>query len=89
MIHTLGTNSWRMIYDELPIPIDRYELLQYVSGTLNWITVYKDGNNNRCVVSFDLVNELYRKIVEPNYGAEDVKKVDFGCFEGLFVYHCA
>ncbi|KEH34028.1 F-box/kelch-repeat protein At3g06240 [Medicago truncatula] len=75
MVHTLGTNSWRMINGELPLPDNRYESLKFVSGALHWIA-YRD--NNHSVVSFNLGIESYGKFLPPNYGGEDVHNVILG-----------
>ncbi|XP_058775576.1 F-box/kelch-repeat protein At3g23880-like [Vicia villosa] len=61
MVHTLGTNSWRMIAGEFPIP--RIRSLKFVSGKLNWIA-------SKFVVSFDLGNESY--FLPPKLGGEVV-----------------
>jgi len=43
-----------------------------VSAALN-LTYKKDYNHG--VVSFDLVSESYKRLLQPNYGAKDVYKV--------------
>jgi F-box interacting protein len=73
MVHTLGTNSWRMIDGDFPVSSGLS--LKYVSDTLNWLE-YID--NVYYLVSFDLVNESYRKFSPPNYGVEDVDDVILG-----------
>ena len=81
MIYTLGTNSWRMIHGELPLPYDCCELLIFVSGAINWIALFSKNdstNNDLCVVSFDLVNESHRNFLQPNYGGEYDKDVSLG-----------
>ncbi|XP_058767133.1 F-box/kelch-repeat protein At3g23880-like [Vicia villosa] len=60
-LYTLKADSWRTIQ---PFPSDFGTLLtyprgRYVSGTVNWMTC------QRSIVSFDLVNESYRKILPP------------------------
>jgi F-box interacting protein len=75
MVHTLGSNYWRMVHGELPLP-RVCESLIFVSGALNWIA-YKDDNNHS-VISFDLVTELYRRLLQPNYGGEYVQVVNLG-----------
>jgi F-box interacting protein len=74
-VYTLGTNSWRMIEGNFPVPKDGLRKLTYVSGTLNWY-VYTD--DDLCVVSFDLVNESHRKLLPPNFGGEDRYHVVLG-----------
>jgi len=77
MVYTLGTNSWRMIQGDLPLPHRfRCESLVFVSGALNWIA-YED-NDNHSVVSFGLVIESYRRLLLPNYGGENVSYVMLG-----------
>jgi len=61
-VHTLGTNSWRMVQGDFPVPMG--SSLKFVSGTLKWISCNDDYNE---VVSFDLANESYRKFLQPNY----------------------
>ncbi|RHN67362.1 putative F-box domain-containing protein [Medicago truncatula] len=78
MVHTLGTNSWRTIQWELPLPCS-CESLIYVSGALNWLC--KD-NRNHSVVFFDLVIESYRRLLLPNYGGEYLDKVNLGVSRG-------
>jgi F-box interacting protein len=75
MIHTLGTNSWRKIRGELPLPDGIDESLKFVSGALNWIPS-RDNTHN--IVSFELVNESYTTLLQPNYGGEHVDDVKLG-----------
>ena len=72
-VNTVGTDSWRMIHGELPLSNGRYELMKFVSGALNWIAYRFDGDNS--VISFDLVNESCRELLQPNYGGESVPDV--------------
>jgi len=74
-VHTLGICSWRMIEGNFPVPKDGLLKLNFVSGTLNWF-VYTD--DDYCVVSFDLANESYRKVLPPNFGGEDVYNAILG-----------
>jgi F-box interacting protein len=74
MVYTLGTDSWRLINGEFPLPYD-YDL-KFMRGALNWIPYEK--NYTHSVVSFDLVTESYKRLLQPNYGAEDVYKVILG-----------
>jgi F-box interacting protein len=73
-VHTLGTNVWRSIptypFGGVPVPCMRSG--KFVSGTINWL-VSKEiyGKSPRFIVSFDLVNESYQKIL-PRIGGEDM-----------------
>ncbi|KEH26232.1 putative F-box domain-containing protein [Medicago truncatula] len=67
MIHTLGTDTWRLINGDFPLPV--YDL-KFVSGALNWIPYLK--NYIHSLASFDLVTESYKRLLQPNYGAEFV-----------------
>jgi F-box interacting protein len=73
MVDTLGTNSWRLIKGEFPHPNEHYKSLKFVSGAINWIPYKKDYTHS--VVSFDLVTESYKTLLQPNYGVEDMDKV--------------
>ncbi|XP_013452344.3 F-box/kelch-repeat protein At3g23880 [Medicago truncatula] len=72
-VNTVGTDSWRMINGQLPLSNGRFELLKFVSGALNWISYRDDGNNS--VISFDLVNESSRELLQPDYGGESMPDV--------------
>lgn len=88
MVYTLGTNSWRMIHGDVPLPRPfDCESLVFVSGALNWIA-YED-NDNHSVVSFDLVIESYRRLLPPNYGGENVCHVMLGVLRDClcFIVH--
>ncbi|KAL5068415.1 hypothetical protein RYX36_019302 [Vicia faba] len=66
-VHTLGTDSWRMIPGDFPAPLTRW--LKLASGTLNWFAsdfAYDDYT----IISFYLVNESYRNILPPKHGGE-------------------
>ncbi|XP_058787910.1 F-box/kelch-repeat protein At3g23880-like [Vicia villosa] len=70
-VYTLKTDSWRTIqpfpsdFGTLPdYPQGRYG--KYVSSTVNWMTC------QRWIVSFDLVNESYRKILPPRQQREPI-----------------
>jgi len=76
MVHTLGTNTWRLINGVFPFPNGYQKSLIFVSGALNWMPYKQDYT--RSVVSFDLVTESYKRILQPNYGVEDVYKVILG-----------
>jgi F-box interacting protein len=80
-VHTVGTNSWRMIKGDLNfhVPIDGSHELKFVSGALNWL-VYTDGYCR--VFSVDLVNESPRKLLPPNFGGKDVYHVILGVLRG-------
>ncbi|XP_058756081.1 F-box/kelch-repeat protein At3g23880-like isoform X2 [Vicia villosa] len=67
-VHTLGTNSWRMIPGDFPVPTRRS--LKLASGTLNWFSF-----DDYRIVSFDLVNESCRKLLPPTYYGEVVYSV--------------
>ena len=71
-VHTLGTNSWKSIqvFPFVVVPIQKSG--QCVSGTINWLAS-KDTNKSQCfILSFDLGNESYQKVLFPN----DIGKVD-------------
>ena len=44
-----------------------------MSGALNWIAYRANGDNS--VISFDLVNESSRELLQPDYGGESVPDV--------------
>jgi F-box interacting protein len=66
-VHTLGTNIWRNIqgYPFGGVPV--WGPGKFVSGTINWLV----SGSPRFIVSFDLVNESYQKIL-PRIGGEDM-----------------
>ncbi|XP_045822964.1 F-box/kelch-repeat protein At3g23880-like [Trifolium pratense] len=75
-VHTLGTNLWRNI-QKLKFPFVIKPLRRsgiYVSGTINWLVkdhlLLRDcpRKNHYFVVSLDLRNESYKKILLPYYG---------------------
>jgi len=72
-VHTLGTNIWRNV-QEYPLGGVPVELLgKFVSGTINWL--FSEELFQACprfIVSFDLMNESYQKILPPNFGGVDV-----------------
>ncbi|XP_045826273.1 F-box/kelch-repeat protein At3g23880-like [Trifolium pratense] len=73
-VHTLGTDIWRSIqqypFDGVPDRSPRSG--KFVSGTINWLVSNERffGKPN-FIVSFDLVNESYQKIL-PHIGGEDM-----------------
>ncbi|XP_058784934.1 putative F-box protein At3g16210 [Vicia villosa] len=67
-VHVLGTNSWRMIQRDIPVPA--IESLCFVSDMFNWLD---DTDYN--IISFDLNNESYNKFMLPNYGDENIASV--------------
>ncbi|GAU28237.1 hypothetical protein TSUD_118440 [Trifolium subterraneum] len=71
-VHTLGTNIWRTIptypFGGVPFPKPG----KFVSGTINWlVSKEKFWMSPHFIVSFDLVNETYQKII-PRIGGEDM-----------------
>jgi hypothetical protein len=62
-VHTLGTNSWKII-PMLPFPVVPVQKSgQCVSGTINWLAS-KDTKRNQCfILSLDLGNESYQKVL--------------------------
>ncbi|KEH26230.1 F-box protein interaction domain protein [Medicago truncatula] len=87
MVHTLGTSSWRLINVEFPLPNAHYRSLQFASGALHWIPYRKDYTHS--VDSFDLVTESYKRLLQPNYGVEDVYKVILGVSRNcLCIFAC-
>lgn len=65
IIHTLGTDSWRMIEYFPSSP--SCDAGQLVSGTLNWFSV-----DSRIIISFDLVKECCQELCLPDYGGGGV-----------------
>ncbi|XP_057447492.1 F-box/kelch-repeat protein At3g23880-like [Lotus japonicus] len=67
-VHTLGTNCWRRIQG-LPscFPV---ESGKFVSGRLNWLATDNDWcAYTKSIISLDLGNECYQKILQPDdYG---------------------
>ncbi|KEH27531.1 transmembrane protein, putative [Medicago truncatula] len=68
MVHTLGTDSWRLIQD-FPSLITGTTYLKsgkFVSGTINWLVCRGDWS----IVSLDLRTVSYQQILPPDYGEE-------------------
>jgi F-box interacting protein len=75
-VHTLGTGIWRSIqeypFGGVPVPVMERSG-KFVSGTINWL--FSKESFCKCprfIVSFDLANESYQKILPPNFGGVDV-----------------
>jgi F-box interacting protein len=84
-VHTLGTNSWRLI-DGFPYGGScnfYYGPGKSVSGTINWLVSIIGSKNLPHILSLDLGTESYQEILQPDYGDEGVKKVNFLAFEIL------
>jgi F-box interacting protein len=63
-VHTLGTDSWRMIHD-FPYFSPLCGSGIFVSGNVNWLAL--DGVTSSCVlVSLDLKKESYQKFFLPS-----------------------
>ncbi|XP_058756062.1 F-box/kelch-repeat protein At3g23880-like [Vicia villosa] len=60
-VHDLGTNSWRMVQDDVLV----HGTLTFVKDTLHW---FEDIDYN--IVFFNFVNDSYQKFTHPNYGLE-------------------
>jgi len=74
-VHTLGTNSWRLIDDEFPCFGDlSIGSGKFVSGTINWLVFICDSTL-WSIVSLDLGTESYQEILQPDYGKETVERV--------------
>jgi len=76
-IHTLSTNSWRLI-DDFPYRASQFPLRssgRFVSGKLNWLIYPHDSMTVRPIVSLDLGTKSYQVILQPDYG-EGVEMVD-------------
>jgi hypothetical protein len=60
-----------------------------VSCTINWLVNHLDKKNQYFIVSFDLGNESYQKILLPDYGeVDDIYKLSLRvkCIKGLLVH---
>jgi F-box interacting protein len=78
-VHTMGTNCWRKI-QEFPFGVPVGESGKFVGGTVNWL-VCENGirlNSSLSIVSLDLGNESYQKILQPDYGDESVFSLTLG-----------
>ncbi|KAK2385765.1 F-box/kelch-repeat protein [Trifolium repens] len=78
-VHTMGTNCWRKI-QEFPFGVPDGESGKFVGGTVNWL-VCENGirlNSSLSIVSLDLGNESYQKILLPDYGDESVFSLTLG-----------
>jgi F-box interacting protein len=62
-VHVLGTDNWRKIQD-FPYSCPR-QMGIFVSGTVNWLTTEVESSSH-VIVSFDLKNESYQKLPQPN-----------------------
>jgi F-box interacting protein len=70
-VHTLGANSWKRIpmFPFVAVPIQKSG--QCVSGTINWL-VSKDTKKSQCfILSLDMRNDSYQKVLLPNDGKVD------------------
>jgi len=73
-VHTLGTNSWRLI-DEFPFGSSGDFSIgpgKFVSGAINWL-VFNSNSTSFSIVSLDLGTESYQEILKPDYGQQGVK----------------
>jgi F-box interacting protein len=75
-VHTLGSGIWRSIqevpFGGFPVPL-MWRSGKFVSGTINWLfTKELFQVSSWFIVSFDLANESYQKILPPNFGGVDV-----------------
>jgi len=64
-VHTLGTNSWRLI-DDFPYGTSVFPLRssgKFVSSKLNWLVYLSDSVTVRPIVSLDLGTESYQEIL--------------------------
>jgi F-box interacting protein len=74
-VHSFGTDFWKNV-QEFPfggVPIEYSG--KFVSGTINWLVIHLDKKNPYFIVSFDLGNESYQKILLPDYGEVDIYKL--------------
>ncbi|XP_058775511.1 F-box/kelch-repeat protein At3g23880-like [Vicia villosa] len=70
-LNTLGTNIWKNI-DEFPfgtVPHPK-KSGKYVSGTINWLASSRHRSSPHFIVSLDLGNESYQKLLLPPDYAE-------------------
>lgn len=77
-VHTLGTNSWRLIGD-FPYGTSAFPLRssgEFVSGKLNWLVYPDDSVTVRPIVSLDLGTEDYQEILQPDCGEEGIEMVN-------------
>ncbi|CAJ2638486.1 F-box/kelch-repeat protein [Trifolium pratense] len=80
-VHTMGTNCWRRI-QEFPsgvVPVG--ESGKFVGGTVNWLASENGvelNSSSLCIVSLDLGNESYQKILQPDYGDVNVVSLTLG-----------
>jgi len=84
-VHTLGTNSWRLI-DGFPYGGSckfHFGSGKFVSGTINWLISIAGLNTLPHILSLDLGTESYQEILQPDYGDEGVRKVNYLTFEIL------
>ena len=44
---------------------------KFVSGTLNWVILGQGNESSRVILSLDLGNESYQKILQPDYGLDE------------------
>ncbi|GAU16392.1 hypothetical protein TSUD_117410 [Trifolium subterraneum] len=68
-VNTLGTNFWKNIqefpFDSLP---DISSGGKFVSGTINWLASTRWEEGPYFIVSLNLGNESYQKVLPPDYG---------------------
>lgn len=75
-VHTLGTDFWKSA-QEFPFGGVPVELSgKFVSGTINFLASKHPDRNSHCfIVSFNLENESYQKILQPDYGEVDAHRL--------------
>jgi F-box interacting protein len=78
-VNTLGTNFWRNIQD---FPFDSLPDIssggKFVSGAINWLASTSWNEGPYFIVSLDLGNESYQKILPPDYGEVHVIALSLG-----------
>lgn len=63
-IHTLGSDSWRTIYEDIP-QIEMAAFEPFLNGNLHWIT--KSREPSQLIAAFDLEKEIFRYVPLPDH----------------------
>jgi F-box interacting protein len=88
-VNTLGTNFWRNIQD---FPFDSLPDIssggKFVSGAINWLASTSWNEGPYFIVSLDLGNESYQKILPPDYGEVHVNALSLGVLRDCLCMIC-
>jgi len=87
-VYTLGSNSWKRIpmFPFVVVPIQKSG--QCVSGTINWL-VSKDTEKSQCfILSLDMRNDSYQKVLLPNDGKVDGCSLHFSVLRDCLTVFC-